>query len=851
MDRLAGVRAKLADAEKQKAETEKAKAEKEAKVADREKITFELAARENEYQENVQALQQIAEMESQAEGNPEVQSEMATIKQEAQQEKDSYEALKVRLATLDQELSALEGGEAGITEVGHVEAASEVAAVETVAEATVEAAPAGVPIEDVQEKPAETPVEAVEAEKSTEVKPEAAAEKIPSDEAQAEAVEAQELTNEQVVEFVRQMEALEDKSVKAKTAEEIEDVFKARVAMLDQMKDAKFPDILTAPDGTTESGKDFGDSIKSGESLESFKLSRDARLEDIKAAQVSVEAPAEAATVEAPVEGAAAKQSTEAQAEAVEAQELTNEQVVEFVRQMEALEDKSVKAKTAEEIEDVFKARVAMLDQMKDAKFPDILTAPDGTTESGKDFGDSIKSGESLESFKLSRDARLEDIKAAQVSVEAPAEAAVEVPVEAVVAEAPVEAPAGVPIEDVQEKPAETPVEAVEAEKSTEVKPEAAAEKIPSDLEKEKIQDASFDKVDNDWKQERPDILAKLQKEGKIKEGETSIPRAEYMKIVDQGFDERLQKGELAEAVLYRMAMENKLPRGMASEMTVESAVQNLDPALFSERLSDLKKSLLTTEQQKTLENSLMRNFVEANKKRGSGSERFYNFERNALNYVDKNPEKIDEFADRAKESLTTLEEAEEKRLVSSFKEKARSDKKFMTKVLEQARANGMGREAEPGGFKLNKDEIAKLAKDFEGDVLDTPVKKEEHELYAADNRWKSAKDHMGKYGDALKKIGPKGEAAFEASLLNYAEAVSNFAEKATWKGLDIAYTLKRFLDDAKNIPNTDARGQILANLERAAASGKGKSKDVYEQKDYEEIQKKIQEELASLKQAA
>ena len=426
-----------------------------------------------------------------------------------------------------------------------------------------------------------------------------------------------------------------------------------------------------------------------------------------------------------------------------------------------------------------------------------------------------------------------------------------EVPVEAVVAEAPVEAPAGVPIEDVQEKPAETPVEAVEAEKSTEVKPEAAAEKIPSDLEKEKIQDASFDKVDNDWKQERPDILAKLQKEGKIKEGETSIPRAEYMKIVDQGFDERLQKGELAEAVLYRMAMENKLPRGMASEMTVESAVQNLDPALFSERLSDLKKSLLTTEQQKTLENSLMRNFVEANKKRGSGSERFYNFERNALNYVDKNPEKIDEFADRAKESLTTLEEAEEKRLVSSFKEKARSDKKFMTKVLEQARANGMGREAEPGGFKLNKDEIAKLAKDFEGDVLDTPVKKEEHELYAADNRWKSAKDHMGKYGDALKKIGPKGEAAFEASLLNYAEAVSNFAEKATWKGLDIAYTLKRFLDDAKNIPNTDARGQILANLERAAASGKGKSKDVYEQKDYEEIQKKIQEELASLKQAA
>ena len=45
---------------------------------------------------------------------------MATIKQEAQQEKIVMETVKVRLATLDQELSALEGGEAGITEVVHV-----------------------------------------------------------------------------------------------------------------------------------------------------------------------------------------------------------------------------------------------------------------------------------------------------------------------------------------------------------------------------------------------------------------------------------------------------------------------------------------------------------------------------------------------------------------------------------------------------------------------------------------------------------------------------------------------------------------------------------------------------------
>ena len=35
--------------------------------------------------------------------------------------------------------------------------------------------------------------------------------------------------------------------------------------MLDQMKDAKFSDILTAPDGTTESGKDFGDSTRRAE----------------------------------------------------------------------------------------------------------------------------------------------------------------------------------------------------------------------------------------------------------------------------------------------------------------------------------------------------------------------------------------------------------------------------------------------------------------------------------------------------------------------------------------------------------------------------------------------------------
>ena len=43
MDRLAGVRAKLSDAEKQKAETEKAK-RKRGKGRGSEKITFELAA---------------------------------------------------------------------------------------------------------------------------------------------------------------------------------------------------------------------------------------------------------------------------------------------------------------------------------------------------------------------------------------------------------------------------------------------------------------------------------------------------------------------------------------------------------------------------------------------------------------------------------------------------------------------------------------------------------------------------------------------------------------------------------------------------------------------------------------
>ena len=48
--------------------------------------------------------------------------------------------------------------------------------------------------------------------------------------------------------------------------------------MLDQMKDAKFQ-IFSQPDGTTENGKNWG--YKDGRSID-VKLSRDARLEDIK-----------------------------------------------------------------------------------------------------------------------------------------------------------------------------------------------------------------------------------------------------------------------------------------------------------------------------------------------------------------------------------------------------------------------------------------------------------------------------------------------------------------------------------------------------------------------------------------
>ena len=124
------------------------------------------------------------------------------------------------------------------------------------------------------------------------------------------------------------------------------------------------------------------------------------------------------------------------------------------------------------------------------------------------------------------------------------------------------ETPAGFYPWSIKKNPLETPSLKLSKRKITEVKPEAAAEKFHR---LKKKSDASFDKVDNDWKQERPDILAKLRKEGKIKEGETSIPRAEYMELWTKDSTSDSKKGELAEAVLYRMAMENKFLRGMAS----------------------------------------------------------------------------------------------------------------------------------------------------------------------------------------------------------------------------------------------------------------------------------------------
>lgn len=265
-DRLAGLKAKQESkvAEKTAAEAaEQAAREKETKKGElQEQQTrvaeeFESAQKEAQEGENAVAEADAFAAEQGEALDAEVKAEMDALKVEAGEAKRKFEELQTRLQEIDAELAKLEG-----------------ASPEAVAEAPAETA--------AEVATAEVPVEGATEEKATE--------------ATVEAVEARELTNDQVLDFAREMEALNEKSAKATTAEEVESVFQTRVAMLDKMKGAKFPDTITAPDGTTESGKEFEDSIKSGESLESFKLARDVRLEGIKAAQMSAEAPAEKPT---------------------------------------------------------------------------------------------------------------------------------------------------------------------------------------------------------------------------------------------------------------------------------------------------------------------------------------------------------------------------------------------------------------------------------------------------------------------------------------------------------------------------------------------------------------------------
>jgi len=155
-----------------------------------------------------------------------------------------------------------------------------------------------------------------------------------------------------------------------------------------------------------------------------------AELEAVKAElpQVDAEASAEdAGAAETPAEAVAevpAEAPAEAPAETEEMQEINNEQAVELANKMESLSKNLHDAKTAEEVETAFQAIADQIDQMKGIKFPDKITTEQGgeIAESGKEIEDDIKSGKALESFKLSRDIRLQDIKSAQESTEAPAE---------------------------------------------------------------------------------------------------------------------------------------------------------------------------------------------------------------------------------------------------------------------------------------------------------------------------------------------------------------------------------------------------------------------------------------------
>ncbi len=124
MDRLVGVKAKQEGVIAKREAEEGGKAEQEARRgelgAERERVTAEIAATEQDAEEARSVLAEVTAMESRGELDEEMKTELVALKAEAEAKMREFEMLRARLAEIDQEIASL-----GVEAVG--EAAPEIA----------------------------------------------------------------------------------------------------------------------------------------------------------------------------------------------------------------------------------------------------------------------------------------------------------------------------------------------------------------------------------------------------------------------------------------------------------------------------------------------------------------------------------------------------------------------------------------------------------------------------------------------------------------------------------------------------------------------------------------------------
>lgn len=440
-----------------------------------------------------------------------------------------------------------------------------------------------------------------------------------------------------------------------------------------------------------------------------------------------------------------------------------------------------------------------------------------------------VEAGEAKKKFETLK-VEFSRIEAELQGLEVPAEAVSETPAEAVVVEAPTEtAPAA-------EAPAEAPAAEAPAEAPAEATAEAAPDTEALDAKKGQQQEEYRKQLSEEFKKARPEIVARLRKEGVISESATTIPRKEYDQLVQKGFDERIQKGQLAEALMYKTSMELRLPFGGG---TLEGRVASLDPKLFSEKLPELKQSLLTTEQQEQLDDILVRTYTRARDLQQSGFT-LENAQINALDYVDQNPEKIDAFTDKIKKEMPTLEEIKDTESVGRLKAEIRNNE-FKTRLLEYAKSAKIGEETGIGRMKFSEEDLVTLAKHFEGDI------KSEYAVgRVAAEYLDAATEHMTRNEKVLGELGQKGEEALMAVTENYVDAFANYIKNGfkeeQEKKLSFTLYLKGAIDNLQKINDPDSKKRISTKLEQVITTAKGKLKSDVWKKEYEDVLKQLRE---------